>query len=123
VRLVHWLPLFHLYFFLGSQGLVSYADFKRVFGGAEDEIESRAMMGEGGSTFEQIAPRIIPELVDMHKVTIKPTFAHNIFPNRYFSSFFVCLVPCHDAQGGPEETIEITQDLLQNFKVKVRQGD
>ena len=49
------------------QGLVSYPDFKRVFGGNDDEMESRG--GGGQSNFEQIQPRLIPELVDLSKVS------------------------------------------------------
>ncbi len=45
------------------QGLVAYEDFKRVFHGAEDDLESH-----GDATFEAIAPKNMPELVDLQKV-------------------------------------------------------
>ena len=48
---------------LHNDGLVSYADFKRVFSASEDELESRNM-GEEGSFFEQIQPHVIPELYE-----------------------------------------------------------
>lgn len=46
--------------------MVSYPDFKRVFAGKDDELESRG--GGLESNFEQIPPMPIPELVDQHKV-------------------------------------------------------
>ncbi len=49
---------------------MSYQDFKRVFQGKDDEIESRAIIGEGQSNFESVPPEIIPELVDIQKVPI-----------------------------------------------------
>lgn len=50
-----------------NEGLVSYPDFKRIFQGKDDEIESRAVVGEGASNFETIVPRNIPELVDLNR--------------------------------------------------------
>lgn len=57
------------------QGLISYADFKRVFGGNDDEMESRG--GGGQSNFEQVQPRIIPELVDLNKARLRKTIFIN----------------------------------------------
>lgn len=70
-----------------NEGLVSYVDFKRVFGGADEEIESRNV-GGGQSNFEAIPPRNIPELADVNR--------------------------------GQEEPIQVTDDILQNFKVKAK---
>lgn len=72
------------------QGLISYEDFKRVFQSADDEQESRTAGTVGESNFEEVHPKMIPELVELNKPT------------------------------GPEETIVITEDILMNFKVKVR---
>ena len=45
---------------------MSYEDFKRVFQGADDEMESRGIGGaEGSSNFVTIPPKPIPELSDL----------------------------------------------------------
>lgn len=67
-----------------NEGLVCYEDFKRVFGTTEDELESH-----GGATFEPIAPKNIPELVDQLKPEEK------------------------------EEVVSITDVHFQDYKVKV----
>ena len=47
------------------QGLMSYEDFKRVFQGSEDEMESRMGGAEGSSNFVTIPPKPIPELSEL----------------------------------------------------------
>jgi hypothetical protein len=54
------------------KGMVSYQDFKRVFQTSDDDMESHGTSGGvGTASFETIAPRIIPELVDTGKVNYK----------------------------------------------------
>lgn len=48
--------------------MVSYPDFKRAFQSSDEDMESRAMIAEGHSNFEQVPPRPVPELVDVVKV-------------------------------------------------------
>jgi hypothetical protein len=45
------------------QGLISYVDFKRVFKKSDDDLESHIAEG-GSSNFEQVLPKMIPELSD-----------------------------------------------------------
>lgn len=47
------------------QGLMSYEDFKRVFQGSEDEMESRVGGDNGSSNFVTIPPKPIPELSEL----------------------------------------------------------
>jgi len=72
-----------------SDGLVTYADFKRVFQGSEDELESRGIGGEGGGggNFELVPPKPIPELTEITKAVV-------------------------------QEVIAVTDDILQSFKIK-----
>ena len=48
-----------------NEGLMSYEDFKRVFQGSEDEMESRMGGDNGSSNFVTIAPKLIPELSEL----------------------------------------------------------
>ncbi len=67
---------------------MSYEDFKRVFKGSEDEMESRVGGDNGSSNFVTIAPKPIPELSELLN------------------------------QTGPEETIRVTEDIVEKFKIK-----
>jgi hypothetical protein len=78
---------------VANDGLISYVDFKRVFQGHESDMESRSVMGSGESNFEHVPPKPIPELSDLIK-------AEKI-----------------------EELPLLTEKILQNFKVKVKQVD
>ena len=49
------------------QGLVSYVDFKKVFKKSDDDLESHIAEGSS-SNFEQVLPKMIPELADGNKV-------------------------------------------------------
>lgn len=92
-----------------TQGLISYEDFKRVFQSAEDgDMESKTVGTVGASTIESVPPKPIPELVDMLKVCVSRDCV------CFLSLFFLSLQPT-----GPEEAVNITEELLQNFKVKV----
>ena len=51
-----------------TQGLVSYVDFKKVFKKSDDDLESHIAEGSS-SNFEQVLPKMIPELADGNKVT------------------------------------------------------
>jgi hypothetical protein len=79
-----------------TYGLISYEEFKAAFHSAEDELESRGVvdllgMSDSNSNFEQIPPKVIPELAQKA------------------------------SKGGDdeEEAVVLSGDLLQNFKVKV----
>ena len=72
-----------------NEGLVSYVDFKRVFKKSEDDLESHIAEG-GSSNFEQIVPKMIPELNDGNN------------------------------KAKVEEAIVLSGAMLQSFKVKVR---
>jgi hypothetical protein len=74
-----------------NDGLVSYPDFKRVFSSGEEDIESRNM-GEEGMAYEAIEPISIPELND---------------PDTYNKTL-------------REQTVALTQEILEAFKVKVK---
>ena len=53
--------IFHIY----RQGLVSYAEFRRVFQESEEEIETRiSASGSGGSVIESIPSKSIPEIAE-----------------------------------------------------------
>lgn len=55
---------------------MSYEDFKRVFQGHDDELESRAIGGmEGSSNFVTIAPKPIPEMSDLLNQVCRNAFA------------------------------------------------
>jgi hypothetical protein len=56
------------------KGLIDYTDFKRAFQESEEEMESRGIGAESGGNFEPIPPKPIPELVDIHRVSITPYF-------------------------------------------------
>jgi hypothetical protein len=73
---------------LQNEGLVSYVDFKRVFKKSDHDLESHIAEG-GGSNFEQVAPKMIPELSDSSNKT------------------------------KVEEVIVLSGATLQSFKVKV----
>jgi len=71
-------------------GLVSYAEFRRVFQESEEDLESRGVNGgDGASSFEVIQPRMIPELYEANKEV-------------------------------EEVSVDLTQDILQHFKIKVK---
>jgi hypothetical protein len=74
------------------QGLMSYEDFKRVFQGSEDEMESRAMgSAEGSSNFVTIAPKPIPELSELL--------------NQVRSGVNVGVDVCERKNSGPDESV------------------
>ena len=50
-------------FLFSKQGLVSYVDFKKVFKKSDDDLESHIAEGSS-SNFEQVLPKMIPELAD-----------------------------------------------------------
>lgn len=52
---------------ISMQGLVSYVDFKKVFKKSDDDLESHIAEGSS-SNFEQVLPKMIPELADGNKV-------------------------------------------------------
>ena len=55
-----------------SEGMISYEDFKRVFQRSEggDELESNTIAAEGGgSAFEPVPPKKIPEIFESTKVS------------------------------------------------------
>ena len=72
-----------------NEGLVSYVDFKKVFKKSDDDLESRLAEGDS-SNYEQILPKMIPELFDAN------------------------------TKAKVEEVIVLSGAMLQSFKVKVR---
>lgn len=76
-----------------TEGLVSYEDFKRVFGAVDDdEQESRGQeLGGASSLMEEVQPKAIAELVDLNKPVTRP-----------------------------EDEVKLTEDLLALFKVKIK---
>lgn len=83
-------------------------DFKRVFKKSDDDLESHIAEG-GSSNFEQVLPKMIPELADgSNKVTLKHDHAHT---NTHIP-FLICFISLF--RGPNTSKMEYPRDFLFN---------
>lgn len=62
-------------------GLISYADFRRVFHTSEEDVESRGVSADGGnSSFETVEPKPIPELFEEVQSVNRIIVINTVFP-------------------------------------------